>query len=190
MTTFVHTLKQATMEGFSLYIQYFIKLFLSIKLFATPSGMVSGISVTTVLLLSSVQQSILLLLGLFMLDFATGIAASIKEQVDYRKKNPDFPKNNFVSSEKLKLSLVKLFTYTTVILSVNGIETIFKIKTFSFPSITTHNYSITLIVIGVCTTIEFYSIFFENFKRMGFDIISGITKTVKAAKKVYDEVKK
>jgi hypothetical protein len=142
------------------------------------------------MVLSTVQQAILFLLALFVLDFATGLAASITEQRKEHKIKPPAEKENIISSEKLKLSLVKLFTYTSVILSVYGIEVIFQINKFFFPSITNLEVTITLIVIGLCTTIEFYSIFFENFKRMGFDIVSGITKSTRAIKNVYSEFKK
>ena len=63
------------------------------------------------------------------------------------------------------------------------------IKKFSFESISNQELTITLVCIGFCCVIEFWSIVMENFKEMGFDvrkkamtIISGVKKIIKQVK--------
>lgn len=184
-------IKRAIMEGIGLYSQYFIKMGIKIKaLFSSPSGTIAGASLVGVSVLSSVQMALLLLLGLYLFDFITGIGASWIEKSKLEKVRPVIKERNLISSEKLKLSLVKAFTYTSTILAINMVERVFSIKPYLFPSVSEVPMTITLIFIGLCCSIEFYSIFFENFKRMGFDIPQKIKEAVKGLKSFFSEVKK
>ena len=179
------------MEWISLYTKYFFKLGVNLKTMASsPAGVIAGTSVVAVSVLSSVQKALLLLLLFFVLDFITGILASWKDKKEAEKTDPSLKEQSLISSDKLKLSAVKAFTYTSAILGVWGIEKVFFIKTFKFDNITTEGLSITLIFIGFCCAIEFYSIVFENFKRMGFDIAKRFVFVVNKLKKLVFQVEK
>jgi len=187
----IATLKISIMEWISLYTKYFLKLGISLKAMASsPVGVITGTSIVAVSVLSSVQKALLLLLLFFILDFITGILASWKDKKEAEKTNPNLKEQSLISSDKLKLSAVKAFTYASSILGVWGIEKVFFIKTFKFDNITTEGLTITLIFIGFCCSIEFYSIVFENFKRMGFDIGKRFLFVVNRLKKLVFQVEK
>ena len=187
----IETLKISIMEWISLYTKYFLKLGISLKAMASsPAGVITGTSIVAVSVLSSVQKALLLLLLFFILDFITGILASWKDKKEAEKTNPSLKEQSLISSDKLKLSAVKAFTYASSILGVWGIEKVFFIKTFKFDNITTEGLTITLIFIGFCCSIEFYSIVFENFKRMGFDIGKRFLFVVNRLKKLVFQVEK
>lgn len=177
--------KLSIMETVSLYSKSFIKLGISLKSISTsPAATITSGTIIVTTYFSTVQKALLLLLLFFILDFITGIIASYKEKKQKEKKNPKLKEQTLISSEKLKLSAVKAFTYASSILGVWGIERVFFIKTFKFENVSTEDLTVTLIFVGFCCAIEFYSIVFENFKRMGFDIASKFFKVVKGIKKV------
>ena len=179
------------MEWITLYSKYFFKLGLSLKTMgSSPAGVITGTSVVAISVLSSVQKALLLLLLFFILDFITGILASWKEKRENEKTKPELKEESLISSDKLKLSAVKAFTYASAILGVWGIEKVFFIRTFKFDNVSTEGLTITLIFIGFCCAIEFYSIVFENFKRMGFDIAKRFIQVVKNTKKIIFQVEK
>ena len=177
--------KLSIMETVSLYSKSFIKLGISLKSISTsPAATITSGTIIVTTYFSTVQKALLLLLLFFILDFITGIIASYKEKKQKEKENPKLKEQTLISSEKLKLSAVKAFTYASSILGVWGIERVFFIKTFKFENVSTEDLTVTLIFVGFCCSIEFYSIVFENFKRMGFDIASKFFKVVKGIKKV------
>lgn len=177
--------KLSIMETVSLYSKSFIKLGISLKSISTsPAATITSGTIIVTTYFSTVQKALLLLLLFFILDFITGIIASYKEKKQKEKENPKLKEQTLISSEKLKLSAVKAFTYASSILGVWGIERVFFIKTFKFENVSTEDLTVTLIFVGFCCAIEFYSIVFENFKRMGFDIASKFFKVVKGIKKV------
>ena len=117
------------MEWLSLYSKYFIKLGISLK--TMTSSPVTGVTAGTIItasVMSNTQKAVYLLIGLFILDFITGILASWKEKKESEKKDPSLKGKTLISSEKLKLSGVKAFTYASAILAVWGIEKVFIIK--------------------------------------------------------------
>ena len=184
-------LKVSIMEWISLYTKYFLKLGINLKAMASsPSGIVSGSTIVAVSVLTSIQKALLLLLLFFVLDFITGIIASWKIKKDEEKLDSSLKGTALISSEKLKLSAVKAFTYTSAILGVWGIEKVFFIRTFKFENVSTEDLTITLIFVGFCCAIEFYSIVFENFKKMGFDIAKRFLKVVTSIKKIVFHVEK
>ena len=184
-------LKASVMEWITLYSKYFLKLGVSLKTMgSSPAGVITGTSVVAISVLSSVQKALLLLLLFFILDFVTGVLASWKEKKEEEKIKPELKDKDLISSDKLKLSAVKAFTYTSAILGVWGIEKVFFIRTFKFDNVSTEGLTITLIFIGFCCAIEFYSIVFENFKRMGFDIAKRFIQVVKNTKKIIFQVEK
>lgn len=179
------------MEWLSLYSKYFIKLGISLK--TMTSSPITGVTAGTIItasVMSNTQKAVYLLIGLFILDFITGILASWKEKKESEKKDPSLKGKTLISSEKLKLSGVKAFTYASAILAVWGIEKVFIIKSFTFSNISDHSMTITLIFIGFCCAIEFYSVVFENFKRMGYDIAKKLTTVVKGVKTLISRLQK
>jgi len=187
----ITTLKHSIMEWLGLYTKSFFKLGISLKTMASsPAGLISGSAIITISLLTSIQKALILLLLFFILDFITGILASWKIKREQEKLDPSLKAKALISSEKLKLSAVKAFTYASAILGVWGIEKVFFIKTFKFDNVSTEDLTVTLIFTGFCCAIEFYSIVFENFKKMGFDIAKRFLKVVNSTKKIIFQAEK
>jgi phage-related holin len=173
------------MEWLSLYSKYFLKLGISLKtMSSSPATAVVSGTVVAASVMTNTEKAIYLLIGFYVLDFITGILASWREKKEAEKTKPELKKQSLISSEKLKLSGVKAFTYASAILAVWAIEKVFIIKSFKIDSISSQEMTITLIFIGFCCAIEFYSIFFENFKRAGFDIRKKFYGVVNEGKKI------
>ena len=117
---------------------------------------------------SSCQMGLFFLLMLMTADFITGVLASWYLWKD-SKIQSNFWKYGF-SSAKIRLSIVKSVTYFLFILLSYGIEIIFRIRSFGSNSYTDHEITLTLIAIAIACAIEFYSIFFENLPKAGFDL--------------------
>jgi hypothetical protein len=92
-----------------------------------------------------------------------------------------------ISSKKLKLLAVKILLYFGSILMVYLIETVFLIKKFNL-SFSELKISLTISTIFFFCIIEFWSIFFENFKRMGIDLKKIILKFLKGIISIKNEV--
>lgn len=184
------------MELINLYSKYFFKLGINLKTMGSnPTGIITSTSVVVATIapdtaLTHAQKALCLLFLFFILDFITGILSSWKEKKELEKTRPELKLISLISSEKLKLSAVKAFTYASAILGVWAIETVFFIKTFKFENISTESLTATTLFIGFCCAIEFYSIVFENFKRMGFDIAKRFISVVRGAKKIIFQVEK
>jgi len=156
-------------------------------IFTKPAGVVAAIPAITAAL-STPQKALILLGVLFALDFATGIAAS---WVEFKKSLPVLPasgKRYVLQSSKLRLSAVKFVTYGMVVIVAYGLEWVFVMQEFE-PSTKLQKMSLTTIAIAFCCAIEFYSIFFENTKRMGFDIIQKVKNISKSGWDLYKSVK-
>ena len=155
------------------YIKYYLKMLISLKaMFTKTSGLILAIPTIAISTTIDPQKSILFLCLLFTIDFATGITGSYVEWIKTDRKT------TLISSEKLRMSAVKLFTYFSGILVVYGVELVFFEKHFNFNSITDKDFTITSIAIAFFCAIEIYSIVFENFKKMGFDVLANIKKLV------------
>ncbi|RZJ33715.1 MAG: hypothetical protein EOO51_12550 [Flavobacterium sp.] len=146
--------------------------------FATPSFSATKFTAT--------QSTLILLLALFILDFITGIAASYIERNNAKKANPGKIIPRLISSEKLQRCGVKASIYGTGTLAVWGVEKVFFIKSFKFETVSEQGFTITMLVVAVFCATEFYSIFFENFKTMGFDIVDAVKK-IRGVKKELTE---
>ena len=140
--------------------------------------------------LSNILMSLALFFVLLFFDFLTGVLASYTEWKKLEKKTKFFKdrKDGF-TSEKWRLSLVKTITYLTLILLVHLTEKIFQIKPFELQYTEIKLVTITLIAIAISCGIEFYSIFFENFPRAGFDIEKKFMKLFDKAKSIFTKVK-
>lgn len=163
------------------YFKYYAKLFISLKTMLTKSsGVALAIPTIAISTTIDVQSAIVFLCVLDVLDFISGIAAS------YIQWSKTDRKTNLISSEKLKMSGVKVFTYFSTILVVYGVELVFFDKRFQFTTVTEKDFTITSIAIAFFCAIEIYSIVFENFKKMGFDVLANIKKLVN----IFKETKK
>lgn len=177
------------MNWLILYVKYFTKLGISLK--TMTSSPVAGVTAGTLIaasVMTNTKKAIYLLIAFYVLDFITGILASWREKKEAEKKDPSLKEQNLISSEKLKLSGIKAFTYASAILAVWAIEKVFIIKSFKFDAISDQHMNITLIFIGFCCSVEFYSVFFENFKRAGFDIKKNLFKVVGEVKKIIAKI--
>lgn len=178
------------MHLLTLYSKYFLKLSMSVKpLTHSTLGITSGVGITAAIIFSPVQKALIALFFFVAVDFITGVIVSYFKKKKAEEEDPSLKNENFISSEKLKMSLVKISTYAISIIGCWLLESIFFIKKFSFESISNQELTITLVCIGFCCVIEFWSIVMENFKEMGFDvrkkamtIISGVKKIIKQVK--------
>lgn len=170
------------------YPKYFAKIAATSKVILTkPAGLISAIPAVSAAM-STPQKALILLGVLFVLDFGTGIAAS---SVEFKKSLPVLPasgKRYVLQSSKLRLSAVKFVTYGMVVIVAYGLEWVFVMQEFE-PSSKLQKLSLTTISIAFCCAIEFYSIFFENIKRMGFDVIQKVKNISKSGWDLYKTVK-
>ena len=164
------------------YEHYITGILTSIK---KPAVIIPTIGI---LELTNLQLALALLFGLLFIDYITGVLASwINHKKNFKTSFWKDSVNGF-SSEKWKKSLVKIITYFLFILLTYEIEYIFQIKSF------TSDYSdlkitITLFAIAISCGIEFYSIFFENLPKAGFDIEKKFMKLFDKAKSIFTKVK-
>lgn len=161
------------------------------------------------------QIAITYLLFLMILDFLTGILASYhtkENKIDcerYRSKNKYINSvlyilnngilyniRNFwykltqvITKQKIKRTGIKVLLYFSTILVTSFFEQIFFIKEFDL-KFSELKFSLTLFIILFWSLIEWYSIFFENFKNMGFDVISSIKKVIKKILEIKTEIDK
>ena len=138
------------------------------------------------------ELALKLLFSLMILDFVTGILASYFEREKAKKvATPEalalILAKHLISSEKLKLSGVKFTLYTSTILLSYFIQNIFFIKTFSF-GFSEANFTISIVVVSFWCVVEFYSIIFENFKRMGVDVLAIVFKMFNKYKSTKDKL--
>lgn len=135
------------------------------------------------------HQALWFLFWLMVGDFGTGILASRVEKKKLEEINPGLRKQSLISSEKLKKSGYKILLYVSTILVVYQAQNTFKLKTFHL-SFSELELSAFLITVLFWCVVEFYSIVFENFKKMGFDVLDKFNKMVdvfKAGKSKIDE---
>lgn len=137
---------------------------------------------------TTIQKGLLLLAGLFVADFITGIAASCIEFKNNPPKINNAVKQYAIQSSKLRISIVKFCAYGMAILIGAGIEWAFIAEEFS-PHEALKQMSLTTIVVAFCCIIETYSIVFENIKRMGFDIILELKNVAAKAWDLYTTLK-
>lgn len=166
---------------------------------------------------NNTQIAIAYLIGLMILDFITGIMASYVEAenkqelekykttnkflnsllyfvntgIVYKIRNLLFKLSQVITSKKLKLSGVKAILYFSTIIVTYIFEQIFFIKSFNL-SFSDLKFSLTLSMILFWSAVEWYSIFFENFKKIGIDfklIIRNMIKNILNIKSEFDKLK-
>jgi hypothetical protein len=115
-------------------------------------------------------------------DLFTGILVSRKEKKEAEKLKPELKNESLITSKKLKLGFVKFLLYGSSILIAYNLQEIAKIHAFNF-SFSDLKFSITMLIILSCCVVEIYSIFFENFKKLGFDILKIASKIIDTYRK-------
>ena len=164
------------------YEHYVAGILTSIK---KPSVIIPTIGIIE---LSNMQLSILLLFGLLIADWGTGVYAA---WINYKKENG---KGFFKYSEKgfssriWKQSVTKTITYFLFILLTYAIEHIFQIKSF-ISDYSDLKITITLFAIAISCGIEFYSIFCENLPKAGFSLEDKFMKAFNKVKSIFTKVK-
>jgi phage-related holin len=139
------------------------------------------------------EYTLKLLLWLMIIDFITGVLASYFERQKSKKiATPEelvkITAKHLISSEKLKLSGVKFILYMSTTLTAYFIQNIFFIKSFNF-GFSEANFTISIVVVSFWCIVEFYSIVFENFKRMGIDVLLVFFKMFDKYKTTKDKLK-
>lgn len=179
------------MEELTLYSKYFMKVAIVLKtLFSKPLDVVISMPiVVTAPLYTTAEMACGILASFFVIDFITGIVASWVEFKRVPALIPTSDKRYLIQSAKLRMSGVKFICYVLAILCAWMFETVFMIKEIPTGHISTQNLTLTTIVIAFFCLIEFYSIFFENIKRAGFDIIEMIKKISHSGWGVYKSIK-
>jgi hypothetical protein len=162
---------------------YFAKTMLCFQnALMTPLGLSISVPVVSVVSIKS-DSSIWILLVLSAFDFITGIGASYVEKRAAEKIDPSLKEKDLITSDKMKMSILKMVFFGSSILISNSLEETFLVKPIFF-SFLERPVTISAITIGFCCSVEVWSIFMENFKRMGFDIVGIIKKMVKTGKEL------
>lgn len=136
--------------------------------------------------MATTKLTLFLLLFSIVLDFITGIGANYIEAKN--EKTSINKKKYLIESSKLRFSVLKFITYGLATLIAYCIEYIFRIEPFE-TYLSIQKITFTCIIISFCCTIEIYSIFFENIKRMGFDIILKTKRIISEIWKLYKILK-
>lgn len=190
------------------YLTYLAKPFIGAKvLFTTPKGLTIVLpTIAGLATLSNENKAWYFLFVVFAVDFATGIFASYYENLLEEKKKPSYQKIadssigikflfklqffiSNISSEKLRKSVIKAIGYALFILLAYAIQHLFGIKTWKFDSFSHVEWSLTLLAQAICIGFEIWSILFENFKRMGLDLIDMFLNIFSRYKEVKKEIK-
>lgn len=164
--------------------KYFVNIVFAVK---KPTVVIPtlGLSLT----LQNDYIMIFLLLILFAADFFTGVLASYIQFKKSNKQGSFFgDKEDGFTSARWRLTLVKAITYFLLIILTKIIEDVFRIHPFNF-SFTDHKVTISLMSIAFSCAIEFYSIFWENLPKAGFDIWANFKKITGTAKEAVSEIK-
>lgn len=134
--------------------------------------------------MSNIQLGIMTLVLALFLDLITGIVAS---WVEFKKSGEELKPPYFIESNKLRLSLLKLLVYLSIILLSYLITKVFFDNTFSLPA-SSKDFTVAEIATGLCIFIELWSLI-ENAKRAGFDIKKKLIDMGKSIKEVIKTLK-
>lgn len=159
------------------------------ELFSKPTGYILTLGFVALSEMTTTQKTLLLLAVLFIFDFITGVWASYAEFKKSLPVTPGSGKRYVFSSAKMRLSAVKFITYGMGVIVSFFVESIFVIQEFEPSHISTQKLTLTTVVTLFFCSIEFYSIFFENIKRMGFDIIQKVKNIFRDGWGLYKSVK-
>ena len=158
---------------------------LKFKLVTKPLFFTIAVPSVAVTMLSNSSEAIYFLLGALFADFTTGICASYTKE---KKLNPLVKIRQVIKSEKLRKSIIKTTTYFIIILAIYEIDRILGLKPIKFESISDMNFTFTFITIGLCISIELWSVFMENLPECGFDIVERLKNVFTGVKKIKNEI--
>lgn len=176
---------------FALFLPFIQKTPVVLKEFCTTKALVL-LPFFTLPVFTTRQRILLFLVGLVIFDFATGVGVSYEEKKKAEKKAKLISETEYlkiknarlITSKKLKQTGVKVTLYISSLIAAYFLDEILKIENFTF-SFSGIDYNATLIVALWWIIVEIYSIFFENFKDLGFDILKFFTEI----KKIYLQIK-
>lgn len=136
----------------------------------------------------NLKDVVLILVVLFLIDFATGILSSYFTWIEKTPKGKwFFGQSGGFSSDKFKKCFIKGIIYGGFPLIVLKFQQTFLIKSMSFSSITDLQIDITTICLLVFCANEFFSIFWENLPNCGLNLPKGIRDLVLGVKKINDK---
>jgi len=185
------------MNDLGIFILYLKKILLPLKIIsakpmlgikvAIPAIAAPVIAAYNLPYFSLFQWSLIVLGILFTIDFVTGVWASY---VEYKKAKGLTPANGeyLITTQKLRLCIVKFISYSLAIALAWVVGFLFTIQEFSLHS-AMRKFTLPTIVTISCSIIEVYSIFFENFKRMGYDLIAKIRNIIETIYTIYKIIK-
>ena len=166
-----------------LLLPYLQKMTIVWNAIFSKKGIILAIPLVMALPILSTRQQIGCVLGFLMvIDFITGVMVSHKEKTALEKTKPELKNERLISSSGLKKTGVKFLLYGSTILTAYWIQNILKINKFTF-SFTDLSVGITLLVMLFWVTVEIYSIVFENFKALGFDVFAKFNNIIEIFKK-------
>ena len=182
-------MKSIMIQFLTLFAPYIKKIALVWQAVFSKKGLVLIAPTLIMMPVLSLKQHIGLFLGALMLfDFATGILVSKKLKEEAEKINPELKKEHLISSEGLKRTGVKFLLYFSTTMIALWSEKVLHIKTFHF-DFAEIEFTITVVIMLWWITVETYSIVFENFKKLGFDVISIFTKIIDTYKSGKTKIK-
>lgn len=170
----------------------FTKTKLVANILFSKKGVVLLIPLAVTVNVIDAKLALLVLFVLMTLDFITGISASYVERKELIKtlkgaELENLKKTNLISSQKLKMSGVKFALYMITTLLAFAIESIFFIKSFNL-KFSEAELTVSVVVIFFWCCVEIYSIIFENFKKMGFDITAKVLNIFKKYKSLKSKI--
>jgi phage-related holin len=119
------------------------------------------------------------LFWLSVLDFLTGIYASY---IDWKKITPKgklfFGVNQGFDSHKFRKSFHKALEYGGLIYLTLNIQNALALKTISIPSLTDREIEIASVLVIVFSSIELWSIVWENLPRIGVNLPDRFIKAI------------
>lgn len=198
--SFFYKLWDMALLQFILSIEYLAKPFLVFKaMFSKPLSLAVIIPSAFVVTFSKMEIALMLLANCIIFDFITGVWASYEEAVKKLLEEKGTKLKGFkqklrflffdvASSEKFRLSFLKAFVYSGMILFVYFLEKLFFIKT-SIDAVAIEEVTYTLITIALCCSVEIYSSIFENAKRAGFDLLEKIRNVFTFLKNVKNDIR-
>ena len=130
-----------------------------------------------------INSAVLILLYLFLFDFATGLAGSYFEWKKLKDRGRSFfGCDKGFSSDKFKMCFMKGIIYAGFPLVVLKFQQAFMLKNISFKTVTDSQIEVTTVFILIFCANELYSIFWENLPKSGLNLPKGIKNLVNKAK--------
>lgn len=169
----------------NLEIKLFTSYLLKFKLITKPLFITITVPTVALTVISDSTQAIYYLLGALLIDFITGVGASYWTE---KIKKPNVKIREVIRSEKLRKSMIKTAAYIFIIIAVFKLEKLLMLKPIQFQSVSNAHFTFTFITIGLCISIELWSIFMENLPKCGFDLVSRLRSVFMGVKNIKNEI--